>query len=147
MTPKSIPIELKFKDLQDNNFINTLKGLVNHKFDDFTTAYALKKILDKIDSESAHASKLWHSHVSKLELVPTTDGSTPNEPVDKEAFKKFSDNFAETKCEVGNRFKLHINDLIGYKLSAVEMGALTPVVYGFEVLEKEGDQNGKEKSN
>ena len=143
------PIELTFKQLNDRAFIESVRGLVNHKFDAFTTAYKLKKIMDKIDSESKKAGDLWQQEYNKLEMEEVAPEGAPEgtpkmkRPKDPEAFKKFQDQFLETKCEVGNRYKLHINEILGYKLSAVEMVTLEPILEGFDVLEEREEENGK----
>lgn len=135
-TKTGSPIELSFKNLNDQAFIGAIRGLVNHKFDSLQTAYKVKKILDKVDSESKKAGELWQQEYAKLEMVEGESGH--KEPKDKEAFKKLEQDFLATKCDVGNRFKLHINEIIGYKLSAVDMMALEPVLEGFDVLEEGG---------
>ena len=138
-------IELTFKTLNDQGFISAMRGLVNHKFDAMTTAYKLKKIIDKVDSESKKAGELWSQEYSKLELVEIPDSGGQKQPKDQEAFSKFQEEFLSTPCEVGNRFKLHVNEIVGYKLSAVDLMALAPILTGYDVLE-EGAEDGKKDS-
>lgn len=138
-------IELTFRNLNDQNFIQAMRGLVNHKFDAMTTAYKLKKIIDKVDSESKKASELWAQEYAKLEMEEIPDSGGLKKPKDAEAFAKFQEEFLNTPCEVGNRFKLHINEVVGYKMSAVDLMALAPILEGYDVLE-EGTQDGKENS-
>ena len=140
--PTTAPIELKFKNLNDQGFIGSLKGLVNHKWEDMTTAYRLKRLLDKVDSESKRAQEFWQEQFKKIELVEENGQKTPK---DVKAFEEMQKSFLETPCEMGNRQKFHINSFIGYKFSAVEMLALEPILAGLEELENEGGDNGEEK--
>ena len=136
------PIELTFENLNDPQFIESVRGLVNHKWDAMTTAYRLKKIMDKIDSESKKASELWKQEYNKLEMEEITSehGAPIKRPKNPTAYEAFQRDFLATKCEVGNRYKLHVNDLIGYKFSAVDMVKLEPIMEGFEVLEEEANK-------
>mgnify|MGYP003348902072 FL=1 len=68
--------------------------------------------------------------------VGEKDGPTQRVPKDGKAFEKFQQDFLAIKCEMGNRFKLHVNELVGYKFSALDFTSLDPVLTGFEVLEK-----------
>lgn len=134
-----IPIEMSFRTLNDPQFIQSLKGLVNHKFDDFTVAYKLTKIMNLAESQSEIASNLWNKHQSKIEFVPVdeTQPEGPKKPKNMSAFKDFEEGFLNTKCDVGNRHKIEVSDLVGYKLSAVDMVVLKPILTGFEALETE----------
>jgi hypothetical protein len=136
-------IVLTYENLNDANFIGALKGLVNYKTDDFTVAYKLKKILDKVNADSLKAGKEWDKKIAALEYVEVEqNGKKTKQPKDMPAFEKMQEEFVATKCEVGNYFKIHFNEIIGYKLSAADMLGLEPILTGYDVLEK-GKEDGK----
>ena len=133
-------IELTYKTLNDRNFIEAMRGLVNHKFDAFTTSYKLSRILDKIDSESKVASKLWSDHLNKVEWQETKNEEgkvISKKPANEEEFKKMEEQFLSLPVDFGKWGKVHINELLGYKMTPVEMMALEPVLEGLELLEEE----------
>ena len=140
-------IKLKYENLNDAGFIGALKGLVNHKTDDFTLAYKLKKILDKVNAESTKAGKEWDKKLATVEYTEVeNNGRKEKQPKDMEAFEKMQAEFTALECEVGNQFKVHFNEIVGYKMSAADMLCLEPILTGYDVLEK-GNEDGKEKSN
>ena len=142
--PKNQQIELTYGNLNDPQFFQILRNLVNHKFSNYTTSYRLLKVMDVVESESKKAMKAWNDINAKVEYVNTNpeDPKSPKVPKDAKAFEELQEEFNKTPCEVGNRFKIHINDLIGYELSAVDMKFLSGLVYGWEVLETESEQKG-----
>lgn len=133
-------IELTYKTLNDRNFIEAMRTLVNHKFDAFTTSYKLSRILDKVDSESKAAAELWNKHLSKLEWTETKNDEgvvVSKKPADEEEYKKMESEFLSLPVDFGKWGKVHVNELIGCKLSPIEMMALEPVLDGLETLEGE----------
>lgn len=132
-------IEITYKTLNDRNFIEAMRGLVNHKFDAMTTSYKVGRLLDKIDSESKVASKLWSESVSKIEWVETKNEEgvvTAKKPANEEEYKKMETEFLSLPVDFGKWTKLHVNELVGYKFTPVEMLALEPVLEGLEILEE-----------
>lgn len=148
-------VQLKYKNLKDHLFIESLKVLVNHKTTDLTVSYRLKRILDLIDSESNKAQNMWNKLAKEVEYLPTDPNNekSPKIPKDPLAFAKMEADFEDTLCEERNIFKLSVNDIVGASLSAVDLLALDPVLEGWEVLEPaaapivagEGKENGQEK--
>jgi hypothetical protein len=130
----SVPV-LKYKTLNDQNFINALRNLVNFKTDDFKVGYKLSKILDKVDSQSEIAQKAWVAVGSKLEWEDVEGGD--RKPKDPSAYQKAENDFLEIECDFGNCRKVAITELLGYKFSAVEIKALAPILDGLEELDKE----------
>lgn len=136
-------ILLKYEHLNDAGFIGALKDLVNFKTDDFTLVYKLEKILGKVESDSAKAGNEWAKLLKNVELVEVEEnGKKTKKPKDEAAYEKLMAEFVATPCTVGNYFKVHFNEIIGYKMSAADMRALKPILTGYEVLEK-GPEDGK----
>jgi hypothetical protein len=140
MEPVESKIELTYENLNDQGFMGALKGLVNHKFDAFTTTYKIKKILDKVNSESKKAGAEWEKKLASIEMVEVeNNGRKDRQPKDMAAFERMQEEFVLTKCDVGNHYKIHFNEILGYKMSAADMLGLEPILTGYDVLEKGGD--------
>jgi hypothetical protein len=136
-------IELSYKNLNDRNFIEAVKGLVNHKWDAMTTAYKLKKIMDKIDSESKKAHDLFMQEYKKIEMVETGEGEEKIKvPKDPSAFNKMQEEFLNLKCDVGNRPKIRVHELLGYKFSALDLVTLEPIIADIDSLEASAEVQG-----
>lgn len=129
---QSVPA-IKYKNLNDRNFIDALRGLVNFKTDNFKVSYKLRKILDKVDAESAMAQKLWADAALKLEWEDLEGGG--KKPKDPEAYKKAEADFLDVTADFSNCRRVHINELLGHKISGLELKALEPILEGLEELE------------
>jgi len=141
------PVQITYGNLADQQFIQSLKKLVNHPFGDYTVSYRLLKIMDLIEAQSKQAEKVWSSIVSKVEVVSTdeTNPNSPKEPKNPAEFYKLRQEFEATVCEAGNRFKIDIQDLAGAALSAVDLKYLGGVIFGLEKLEETQEGETSEK--
>lgn len=129
--PVAVPA-IKYRHLNDQNFINALKGLVNFKTDNFKVSYKLTKILDKVDAESSVAQKLWADAALKLEWEDVEGGG--KKPKDPVKYKETEASFLDVDCDFSNCRRVNIHELLGYQLSAVEMKALEPILDGLDEL-------------
>lgn len=138
------PIVLSYKDINNHGFIQALRGLVNHKWDAMTTAYKLTRVMDKVDSESKKAQEAWRKIIDTQ--IEWEGEGQERKPKSQEEYKKKEEEFLSMQFDLGKWKKFSVNDFLGYKFSAVELHALSPLMTGFDVLE-EGNQDGDKKSH
>ena len=131
-------IRLSYKDINSRAFTDSLRGLVNHKWDALTTAMKLKLIMDTVDAESKKAFTIW-DHVMKTQVEFEGEGQE-KKPKDMEDYKKKEDEFLATSFTCGKIKKINVTELLGYKFSAVDLTTLAPILMGFEQL-TEGEDN------
>lgn len=135
-------IELKYKDINNHNFVQGLRTLVNTPFH-LKMSYQIGRIQDKIMTESKVAQAEWQRLVtSKVEWVGEGENKTPK---DLEAFKKLEQEFLDLSFKIDKWKKIHVQDIHVAKLKPLEMLALEPILEGLETLE-DGGENGEEKS-
>jgi hypothetical protein len=128
-------IVLTYKDINNQAFIQALRGLVNHKWDAMTTAYKLTRVMDAVDSESKKAFSAWES-IMKTQVEFEGEGQE-RKPKDQDQYKKVESEFLAIEFDLGKWTKFHVNELIGYKFSPVELQSVFPILDGLEELEKE----------
>jgi hypothetical protein len=140
-------VELKNKDLLDNALFNSLKKIINFDSTNHVASYRASKLIGLVEGKSKSAEKELQLKVKGFEFVHTdpNDEKSPKVPKDIAAFEKMQEEFLETPVDVGNNFKIHINDLIGCKLNALDFHTLGgKILTGLEELEEKGEQDGKE---
>lgn len=142
--PKDKKIVLTYKDINNQAFIQGLRMLVNHKWDAFTTAYRFKRLMDKVDSESKKAFSAWDV-ISKTQIEWEGEGKDAK-PKDIPKYQQFEAEFLATEFDCGKWHKFSIQELLGVKLSAVDLGALEPIIDGLDELEEAANEEDSKEN-
>jgi hypothetical protein len=128
---------VSYGSFRDNNFMQALARLTNHRFKDPKAAYRVMKISKAIEKELPEAQELFLKTVKeyailddKGEILPAEEGKhgtykikEGSEAAWKEAYTKFQD----IKSDL-NWPKLTLDDIAGMDVSAADLNALELLV-------------------
>lgn len=128
-------ITLKYTTINDRAFMEGLKTLVNHPFH-LKTSYHLKRIQDKVMSESKAAQAAWQEILTKKVEFNVDEEGKRTTPKDLVALQALEQQFLEIEFTIP-KHKVHVNEIIEIKLKPLELSALIPILDGVELLEDE----------